>query len=273
VALVCLSSFGTCKSVRSQKLQQVQSVQQQQQIQRTIGFDPALIGLWADVSLSLTNLLISVDGTFSGTLLGLGISGTITTDATISPFTLDLHLSLGVTIPCLYSIAIVDGVNVLTIALDLSLSNIVLGLCIRPLQILPENSIILHAVITIGGGSTGTITGTITGSLTGSLSGSITGGSSGSGSSGASSLGAGSGSSSTSSSSSSSGGSTTGTVGGGGPPPVCIAPLSCQACQQVCVSTCKNSGPSQNGGGCIRKCKGSLCPYCPGGGNVPGGPP
>jgi uncharacterized membrane protein YgcG len=267
VALVCLSSFGTCKSVRSQKLQQVQSVQQQQQIQRTIGFDPALIGLWADVGLSLTNLLISVDGTFSGTLLGLGISGTITTDVTVSPFTLDLHLSLGVTIPCLYSIAIVDGVSVLTIALDLSLSNIVLGLCTRPLEILPENSIILTACITIGGGSTGTITGSLTGSLTGSITGSITGSLSGSGSS------SGSGSGSSGGSSSSSGGSTTGTVGGGGPPPVCIAPLSCQACQQVCVSTCKNSGPSQNGGGCIRKCKGSLCPYCPGGGNVPGGPP
>jgi len=117
-------------------------------------FDNSLIGTWTGTLNSLVNTLtINVDGTFTGRLLGLGISGFVTTDVTVTPLAVDLHLNLGVTLPGIYTLTTdVDGVVVLTLGIVQNLLDILLGVVLRPLGFTPANTLaLLKSVPTVIG--------------------------------------------------------------------------------------------------------------------------
>jgi len=108
--------------------------------------DSALIGRWVGAIPTLNTLVIHADATLDGTLLGLVIHGFVTTDVSVSPLWLDLHLNVGVVVPCIYSIGPgVNGLNVLTLALDLNLVDILAGTCVRPTAFLSTNILKLTA--------------------------------------------------------------------------------------------------------------------------------
>ena len=106
----------------------------------------ALVGAWYGRLLNLNYLVIDLDGTIHGTLLGLiKLDGFITADVSVVPLWIDLHLDLGITIPAIYSLSVIDGVSVLNLALDLDLTHLLGGTAIRPLALTPLNTIVFKS--------------------------------------------------------------------------------------------------------------------------------
>ena len=104
--------------------------------------DPAVVGTWVGEIVSLNYLVIDLDAHLHGTLLGLKINGFVTTDITLNPLWIDLHLDIGIVVPCIYAVSIVNGVRTLTLGLEAQLLTILSGNCIRPLVFTAANKLL-----------------------------------------------------------------------------------------------------------------------------------
>eukprot|EP01099_Mayorella_cantabrigiensis_P007746 TRINITY_DN7003_c0_g1_i1.p1 TRINITY_DN7003_c0_g1~~TRINITY_DN7003_c0_g1_i1.p1 ORF type:complete len:142 (-),score=22.84 TRINITY_DN7003_c0_g1_i1:26-451(-) len=110
--------------------------------------DQELVGRWVGIVPTLNTLVINADATLDGTLLGLVIHGFVTTDVTVQPLWVDLHLDINTVVPCIYSITNdLNGGKILTLALDLNLVSILSGSCVRPKTFTSSNTLVLTAVL------------------------------------------------------------------------------------------------------------------------------